>query len=126
MTEDDGYVYTEMNPVLIDMLLDKNSFLIDRWDRMIAWHEAQYKFYVSQHVLAEARAMMEWQGAVGKAKAAAITNPSVEAARIKMDIANAQLGVCTRRMHSLEKEAINLATRNKGIMQAYNNGGGSY
>ncbi|WP_099021242.1 hypothetical protein [Mycolicibacterium palauense] len=115
MTWDDDaeYVYTEMNPYLLDTRLDKNSYLVDKWDKMIAWHRAQARYFETQHALKEAEATMRWGGAVGKAKAYAQTEPAVIDARIKMDIAHAQLGLCERRIHSLEKDAINLALRNK-------------
>lgn len=125
--EDDGYAYTEISsPVVIDHMLDKNSFLIDKWSRMAAWHKAQRDWRHDQFVKSEARAVMGYEGPATKAKFAAADDPDVQMARTYLSIATAQLGVCERRLHSLEKEAINLATRNKALMQSYNNGGGSY
>lgn len=124
--DDDGWVYTEMSPALLDQMLDKNSFLIDKTDRMIAWHAAQNKYWARQFAIAEARAVMHYQGAVGKAKFAAVADEDVIAVATQWDIANAQLGLCERRGHALDKEAINLALRNKLLQATYNNGGGSY
>lgn len=121
MNEDDGYVYTEMSHALLDRMLDHNSFLVDKWDLILAWHKAQRDYFATRFALAEARATMAWSGAVGKAKAAAACAPEVERARICMDVAAAQLGLCERRAHSLEKEAINLALRNKLLQTSYNN-----
>lgn len=124
--EDDGYVYTDLNPAMVDQLLDKNSFLIDRYNRMAAWHKAQRDWRHDQFVVAEAKAVMGYDGPATKAKYAAAADDDVIMARTYLSIATAQLGVCERRLHALEKEAINLATRNKSLMQSYNNGGGSY
>jgi hypothetical protein len=124
--ETEGYVYTEMNPHLLDRLLDKNSYLIDKWNRMLVWHRAQRNWRNTIFVLAEAAAIMKDTGPATKAKAAATDTPKVIDARAYLDIAEAQLHVCERRLHSLEKEAINLALRNKLLGALWNNGGGSY
>lgn len=124
--EDDAYVYTEMSPELLDRMLDKNSFFIDKWNRMMAWHKAQWQWRHDEFVKTEARAVMSDSGPATKAKFAAAANDSVIMARTYLSIAAAQLGVCERRLHALEKEVINLALRNKLLGALWNNGGGSY
>lgn len=124
--DSEDYVYTELSPALLDRLLDKNSFLMDKWDKMLAWHRAQLRWYETQHGVIEARKQFSYGGPVGKMKTFSADDPEVQAAKLKVDIAYMQLGVCERRCHALEKEAINLALRNKLLGALYNNGGGSY
>lgn len=125
--EDEGYFYTDISsPVMIDQLLDKNSFLIDKWNRLAAWHKGQRDFYHDEFVKTEAKFVMAFKGPVTKAKYAAAADDEVSMARTLWSIAQGQLGICERRLSSLGQEAINLATRNKSIMQSYNNGGGKY
>lgn len=125
--EDPDYAFTEISsPVVIDRLLDRNSWLIDKWNRMCAWHKAQAEWRNDQFVIAEARKVMEYDGPVAKAKYYANDDDDVIMARTMRSIAKAQLGVCEHRLHSLSKEAINLAVRQKAIMQSYGHGGGSY
>lgn len=126
-TEDEGYAFTEISsPAVIDALLDKNSFLVDRYDKMTAWHKAQLEWRSDQFVTIEARKVMEYDGPVAKAKYYANNDDDVIMARTYRQIAKAQLGVCEHRLHSLSKESINLAVRQKALMQSYNHGGGSY
>lgn len=125
--DDDGYVYTDISdPGVIDRLLDHNSHLVDRFDKMTAWHKSQYDWYNSQFIVAEAKAIMEYPGPVGKSRYAAAANDDVVMARTYLGIAKAQLVICEHRLHSLSKSAINLAVRQKAIMQSYNHGGGTY
>jgi hypothetical protein len=124
--DSEDYVYTEMNPHLLDQLLDKNSFLMDKWDRMLAWHRAQFRWRESIHGKAVAAAEFRWTGPGWKSKAAATENADVQQAKLDMDIAYMQLGTCERRIHALDKEAINLALRNKVLGALVNNGGGNY
>ncbi|QSM01110.1 hypothetical protein SEA_NANOSMITE_65 [Mycobacterium phage Nanosmite] len=124
--DDADWVPTDLSPLQLDRALDKNSYLIDKWNRMMAWHKAQRDWRKTQFVVAEAGAVMRYGGPATKAKYAAIDNETVIMARTYLDIAEAQLGVCERRLHSLEKEAINLALRNKLLGALANNGGGSY
>lgn len=125
--EDDGYAFTDVSdPGVIDRLLDRNSWLVDRYDRMTAWHKAKYDWNLSQFAVAEARAIMHYPGPVGKSKYAAQIDPDVIMARTHLGIAKAQLTVCEHRLHSLSKEAITLAVRQKAIMQSYGHGGGTY
>lgn len=124
---DEDYAFTEISsPVVIDRLLDKNSFLVDRWDKLTAWHKSQYDWRLNEFAVTEARAIMHYPGPVGKAKYAAQIDEGVIMARTYLGIAKAQLTLCEHRLHSLSKQAINLATRNKALMQSYNHGGGSY
>lgn len=125
--EDAGYDFTEISsPAAIDRMLDKNSFLVDRYDKMTAWHKAQYDWRNGEFIKTEARAIMSYEGPVSKAKYAAQASDDVIMARTYLGIAKAQLNICEHRLHSLSKEAINLATRNKALMQSYNHGGGTY
>ena len=125
--EDEDYVFTDVSdPGVIDKLLDRNSFLVDKWSRMAAWHKAQREWRATQFAITEARARMAYEGPPSLAKAAALTVDAVIQAQIDLDIAAAQLGLCERRLDSLTKESINLATRNKALMQSYNHGGGAY
>lgn len=124
--DSEDYVYTEMSPRLLDQLLDKNSWLMNRWDLMLAWHRAQFRWYETELGKVEARVQFSYGGPVGKMKVFAADDPTVQAAKLKADIAYMQLGTCERRCHALEKEAINLALRNKLLGALYNNGGGSY
>lgn len=125
--EDEGYTFTDVSdPGTIDALLDKNSFLIDKWNRMLAWHKAQWDWRNDQFVLAEAKAVMEYDGPAAKARFYANNDPDVIMARTYRQIAKAQLTICERRIDALTKEAINLASRNKALMQQYNTGGGRY
>lgn len=115
--EDAGYDFTEISsPAVIDRMLDKNSFLVDKYDRMTAWHAAQYHWRNDQFVVAEAKAIMSYSGPVGKARYAAQADEAVIMARTYLGIAKAQLTLCEHRLHALSKEAINLATRNKALM----------
>jgi hypothetical protein len=126
-SEDEGYAFTEISsPAVIDRLLDKNSFLVDKWDRMTAWHKAQWDWHHDQFAMREAKAIMRYDGPVGKAKYAAQADDDVVMARTYLGIAKAQLTICEHRLHSLSKEGINLATRNKALMQSYAHGGGTY
>lgn len=125
--EDEGYAFTEISsPAVIDRMLDRNSFLVDKWDRLTAWHKSQYDWRLGEFVKTEARFIMHYVGPLTKAKYAAQVDEGVIMARTQLGIAKAQLTVCEHRLHSLSKEAINLATRNKAIMQSYNHGGGAY
>lgn len=124
--EDDGYFYNDLTPEMVDRMLDKNSFLVDKWNRMFAWHKAQCDWRNDQFVVTEAKATMAYDGPATLAKAAANADDDVIMAKTYLSIAKAQLTVCERRLHALSKEAINLATRNKALMQSYNNGGGRY
>lgn len=123
--EESDWVPTDLTPVQLDRLLDRNSFLIEKWNKMMAWHKAQHDWYKELHTREEARAVMQARTAT-TAKYAAAADPAVELARTRMLIALAQMGICERRLHALEKEAINLALRNKLLGALYNNGGGSY
>lgn len=125
--EDDNYAFTEISsPAVIDRMLDKNSFLVDKWDRLTAWHKSQYDWRNSEFIKTEARAIMRYDGPVTKAKYAAQADDDVIMARTYLGIAKAQLAICEHRLHSLSKESINLATRNKALMQSYSHGGGTY
>lgn len=123
--DDPEYVYTAMNPELLDRLLDKNNHFMDKWNRMMAWHKAQWQWRHDMFVKAEASAVMRDTGPATKAKFAAADDDYVGLARTYLSIAAAQLGVCERRLHALEKEVMNLALRNKLLGALYNNGGGS-
>lgn len=115
--EDEGYAFTEISsPAVLDKLLDKNSYLVDLYDRMAAWHKAQYDWYNNQFIVKEAKAIMSYPGPVGKARYAAQADDDVIMARTYLGIAKAQLVICEHRLHALSKEAINLATRNKALM----------
>lgn len=125
--EDEGYAFTDVSdPGVIDRLLDRNSFLVDRYNKMLAWHQAQWDWRNDQFVIAEARAVMEYDGPAAKAKYYANNADTVITARTLRQIAKAQLIVCQRRLDALSKEAISLAVRQKAIMQSYNHGGGAY
>lgn len=126
MSELSDWAYTEMNPHLLDQLFDKNSFLIDKWNRMLVWHKAQWQWRHDEWTKVEARAIMRDTGPATKAKFVATAAEPVALARTYLSIAAGQLHVCERRLHSLEKEAINLALRNKLLGALWNNGGGSY
>lgn len=125
--DDEGYVFTDVSdPGVIDKLLDKNSHVTDKWLRMAAWHKGQRDWRATAFAIEEARARMAYVGPPSLAKAAALTVVSVQQAQIDLDIAAAQLGLCERRLESLTKESINLAVRQKAIMQSYSHGGGTY
>ncbi|SKM18394.1 Uncharacterised protein [Mycobacteroides abscessus subsp. massiliense] len=124
--EEQDWTPTDLTPLSLDRALDKNSFLIDKWNKMFAWHRAQRDYLYTEFVKAEAGAVMRYTGPATKAKYHAMDTQAVIMAKTYLDIANAQLGICERRLHSLEKEAINLALRNKLLSALYNNGGGNY
>ncbi|AER26102.1 hypothetical protein SSEA_SKINNY_61 [Mycobacterium phage Skinny] len=124
--DDQDWVPTDLTPMALDRLLDRNSYLMDKWDRMMSWHMAQRKWRHDEFVKAEAEAVMRYTGPATKAKYAAAEDPKVVMARTYLSIAEAQLGICERRLHSLEREAFNLGMRNKVLDKVYNNGGGSY
>jgi hypothetical protein len=125
-SDDADWVPTDLTPLSLDRLLDRNSFLIDKWNRMMAWHKAQKDWHNDQFIRAEAEAVMRDTGPATKAKYAAAQHPDVVMARTYLSIATAQLGICERRLHSLEKEAINLALRNKLLGALVRNDGGAY
>lgn len=122
MSEDaKGFYYDETaaTPRDIDKALAENSYLIEKYDVYLAWFEAARNWRKTELALAEARAMMAWPGAVGKAKAYA-ANETVQQ-RIDLDIAEALLIYVSRRAHTLSKQAINLHGRNRNILQGYGN-----
>lgn len=123
---EDGYFYTVMNPALLDQLLDRNNHFMDQYNRLMAWHKAQWQWRHDNFVKAEASSVMKYQGPATKAKFAANDDDKVTLAKTYLSIAAAQLGICERRLHALEKEVMNLALRNKLLSAQYNNGGGSY
>ncbi|ATN94013.1 hypothetical protein J4U01_gp050 [Mycobacterium phage Kumao] len=109
-------------PIEIDRKLQEMADEIDLWDKMIAWHEAQRDYYKTRLAIAMANAELEYnQTPASKAKAYAISK--TEKQRVQLDIAEAQLNLCVRRMHSLDKGLLTLMGRNKNAMQAYNVGG---
>lgn len=124
--DSEDYVYTELSPELLDRMLDKNAFLMNKWDRLLAWHRAQARFYDSKLGTAKGVAEFRYTGPATKGKAAAIADEKVQQAQLDADIANMQLGTCERRCHALEKESITLGMRNKLLSSLYNNGGGNY
>jgi hypothetical protein len=111
-------------PVQIEKELAEIAAEIDLWDARLAWHEAARDFYKTRFTIAEAKAAMEYSGAVGKAKWWAATKTEKE--RTDLDIAGANFLVCERKIHSLEKQLFTLMARNKLIMQAYNSSGGNW
>lgn len=121
--EEGDYVYTELSPPHLDRLLDRNSFLMDKWDKLLAWHRAQHRWYESKLGTAKGVAEFRYTGPATKGKAAAIADPDVQQAQLDADIAYMQLGTCERRVHALDKEAINLGMRNKLLASIYNSGG---
>lgn len=120
LLEDDGYVYTELNPHLIDRLLDENTYLVEKWSRVAAWHEAKKDWATTNYAVAKARAEMSWDGPVSKGKAYAESENSVVAARIQMDIASAQFGLCEKRLKSLDRAAFNLGMRKNLLNGIFN------
>jgi hypothetical protein len=109
-------------PIEIDGLIAQLKREIDEWDTYLAYFQAKRDWYKTRLALAEAKAQMAWQGPVGKAKAYSITQTEDE--RIALDIAEAELLMCERKMHSLDKATYLLLGRNKNAMNAYNTGGG--
>ncbi|ASR75913.1 hypothetical protein J4U02_gp066 [Mycobacterium phage Aziz] len=124
--DSEDYVYTELSPQLLDQLLDKNSFLMNKWDKLLAWHRAQFRWYETRFNTAQKVAEFKDKGPATKAKAASFADAQVQQCQLDMDIAYMQLGTCERRVHSLDKEAMNLGMRNKLLGTLYNNGGGNY
>lgn len=120
----DDYVYTDLTPDHIDRELDRVNYLITKWNKILAWHRAQKDWRATRFAVAEARQMMSFTGAVGKAKAYAAQETEQE--RIDMDIANAQHGLCERRLSALEKELIAIGMRSKLLAQVFGTGGGNY
>lgn len=107
-------------PVQIEKELQELAKDIDHWDRMLAWHEAQRDWFKTKLTIAEARAVMEYTGPATKSKWYGISRSERE--RIALDVANAQLLVCERRIHSLEKTLLTVMGRNKSASNAYNLG----
>src|SRR4051794_34083671 len=121
MTAPEEFYYDETtaNPAAIDKMLAEISYWIARYDTYLAWFAAARDWRKTELAHAEARAIMTWGGAVGKAKAYATQQTEQE--RIDYDIANALYTFVERRAHTLSKQSMNLASRNKNIMQSYGN-----
>lgn len=119
-----GFVYDETTatPQDIDKMLAENSHWIEVYDVYLAWFSAARNWRKTELALAEARATMSWSGAVGKAKMHAVAATAQE--RIDYDIAAALYTYVERRAHTLSKQAMNLASRNKNILSNYAVGGG--
>jgi hypothetical protein len=123
MNDDSDWVPTDVtDPGVLDKLLDRNNFLIDRYNKVTAWHKGQLEWHHDQFVIAEARAVMHFDGPATLAKASANADEDVILARTQMTIAKAQLGVCEHRLAALGKEAMTLAARAKLLTQTYHNG----
>lgn len=105
-------------PIEIDREIVQLKNEIEVWDQKLAYFQAKRDWRKTQLALAEARAQMRWEGPVGKAKAFGTTQTAQE--RIDLDIAEAELLMCERTMHSLDKATFLLLARNKNAMQAYN------
>jgi hypothetical protein len=108
-------------PIQIENELKALAQEIDHWDALLAWHEGQRDYYRTKLAVAEARAAMEYTGPATKAKYYAVA--STEKQRIDLDVAAAQMGVCTRRIHALDKTLLTVMGRNKSATNAYNMGG---
>lgn len=108
------------SPLEIEKELRELAEEIDLWDRRLAWHEGQRDWFKTRLTIAEAKAAMEYTGAATKAKWYAISQTEDE--RIALDVAGAQLLVCERRIHSLEKTLLTVMGRNKSATNSYNMG----
>lgn len=104
-------------PIEIDQELAKLRDEIDLWDQRLAWFEAKRNWRKTLHSLAEADAAMNYSGPATKAKWHAITKSVDE--RTALDIAEAELLMCERKMHSLDKATFLLLGRNKNAMNSY-------
>ena len=104
-------------PIEIDKELATLRDEIDLWDCRLAYFEAKRNWRKTLHALAEARAAMDFSGPATKAKWFAITQSVDE--RTDLDIAEAELLMCERKMHSLDKATFLLLGRNKNAMNAY-------
>ncbi len=105
-------------PIEIDKEMIQLKDDIELWNQRVAWFEAKRDWRKTRLALAEAKAQMDWAGAVGKAKAYGITQ--TERQRIDLDIASAELSMCEKTMDTLSKASFLLLARNKNAMQAYN------
>jgi hypothetical protein len=104
-------------PIEIDAELAQLRTDIDLWDKRLAWFGAKRDWYKTKLALAEAKAAMDYTGPATKAKWYSITRTEKE--RTDLDIAEAELLMCERRMHSLDKATYLLLGRNKNAMNAY-------
>lgn len=119
MTQPEGFFYDETtaNPQDIDRMIAENSYWIERYDTYLAWFSAARNWRKTEWDLAKARMEMSWSGAVGKAKSYATAETQQE--RIDYDIAEALYTLVERRAHTLSKQSMNLASRNKNILADY-------
>lgn len=109
-------------PIEIDKRLAELVDEIDLWDQRVAWFEAKRDWHKTRLALAEARAQLSYSGPAASSLSKPYAISQTEDERVALDIANAELLMCERKMHSLEKASYLLLGRNKNAMQAYNVG----
>lgn len=107
-------------PIQIEAELKDLAEQIDVWDLRWAWFEAKRDYLKTRLSIAEARAAMEYTGPATKSKFYAVAGTEDE--RIALDIGAAELLLCSRKMHSLEKTLLTVMGRNKSASNSYNLG----
>jgi hypothetical protein len=106
-------------PIEIDQKLASLVDEISLWDQRLAWFEAKRDWYKTRLSLAEARAQLSYKGVAASSLSKPYAISQTEKERTDLDIANAELLMCERKMHSLDKATYLLLGRNKNAMNSY-------